>query len=440
MFTIRRTIYPLFIPGVLILLSSAIIIKWPDLMIRMNDARELRAIMVLIPFAPYIIFALGFVMGWRYANAGMILGTLALTLTYFGLDFFRSSDLPREMSQGQSVSYALAFLLPLNLAFYSTLTKRRLFTSVGVFAIVFLAAQVFTVIVFCYPQSRPSLQFMAKIKSLSPSIAEKFNGISQWLGTALSDHFFFNFKIMPSSAVLACGLAIFFVLVLFVKYNDIRIGGFLFTIIAAMLGITTKSSEPAVIFYFIAAGLIMVVTTVEASFTMAYIDELTGLPGRRSLNETMLNLGKKYVIAMIDVDRFKKFNDTYGHKTGDQVLKMIAARLGKISGGAKTFRYGGEEFTAIFSGKNVEDALAHVEDFRDAVASTPFVIRSTERSSKNKSDRGKKTASPRKQVTVTVSIGLASPGRDMTDPEKVIKAADKKLYEAKKGGRNRTAY
>jgi diguanylate cyclase (GGDEF)-like protein len=74
-----------------------------------------------------------------------------------------------------------------------------------------------------------------------------------------------------------------------------------------------------------------------------YIDELTGLQGRRSLNETLYNLGRKYAIAMIDVDHFKKFNDTYGHKTGDQVLKMIAYKLERISGGAKTFRYGGEE-------------------------------------------------------------------------------------------------
>ncbi len=196
MYTIRRTIYPLFIPVTLILLASVIVLIWPDLLIRMNGIMELRAIMVLMPFVPYIIFALGFVMGWRYASAGMILGTLALALTYFGLDFFRSSDLPREVSQSQSVSDALAFLLPLNLAVYSTLTKRRLFTSAGVFAMVFLAAQVFTVIVFCYPQSRLSLQFMEEINFLSPSIAQKFYGISQWLSTALSDHSLFNFKIM----------------------------------------------------------------------------------------------------------------------------------------------------------------------------------------------------------------------------------------------------
>ena len=56
---------------------------------------------------------------------------------------------------------------------------------------------------------------------------------------------------------------------------------------------------------------------------MAYVDELTGLPGRRSLDQTLINLGKKYSIAMIDIDHFKKFNDTYGHDTGDQVLKII---------------------------------------------------------------------------------------------------------------------
>jgi GGDEF domain-containing protein len=138
------------------------------------------------------------------------------------------------------------------------------------------------------------------------------------------------------------------------------------------------------------------------------------------------------------VDHFKKFNDSFGHKTGDQVLKMIASRLGKISGGAKTFRYGGEEFTAIFTGKTVEDAVSYIEDFREAVGSTPFIIRDWKRRRKKKNDRRRKNSSNRRPVKVTVSIGLASPGGGNTDPEKVIKAADRKLYTAKKRGRNRT--
>jgi len=65
MSAIRRAIFPLFMPVALILLSSGIVLMWPDLLIGMNGIMELRAIMVLMPFAPYIIFALGFVMGWR---------------------------------------------------------------------------------------------------------------------------------------------------------------------------------------------------------------------------------------------------------------------------------------------------------------------------------------------------------------------------------------
>jgi diguanylate cyclase (GGDEF)-like protein len=281
---------------------------------------------------------------------------------------------------------------------------------------------------------------MDAMTSLSPVVADKLSWFSVWLSSFLTDHFFFRFESMPTAPALACGLGFLFVLVQFVKTSDIRICGFFFGIVAAMLGIVTRYSEPAVIFYFLAAGLILVITTVEASFSMAYVDELTALPGRRSLNETLLNLGKKYSIAMIDVDHFKKFNDTYGHKTGDQVLKMIASRLRKISGGAKTFRYGGEEFTAIFAGKTVEDAISYIENFREAVGSVPFIIRDWKHRGKKKNDRRRKNSSNRKQVKVTVSIGLASPGGRKTDPEKVIKAADKKLYTAKKSGRNRTVY
>ena len=165
---------------------------------------------------------------------------------------------------------------------------------------------------------------------------------------------------------------------------------------------------------FAIVGLILLLAVIQDFYDMAYRDDLTRLNGRRALNEYLLRLGSNYSIAMIDVDRFKKFNDTYGHKTGDQVLKMIAARLGKISGGAKTFRYGGEEFTAIFSGKSLEDALSHVEDFREAVAATPFVIRSTGRPSNRKSGRSKKKRLDHKHVTVTVSIGMASPGGETT--------------------------
>lgn len=440
MFSLKRSLYPLFFPMVLILLSSATSIKWPDLARQINEVRELRAVMVIMPLVPYIVLALGFAMGWRYVNAGMILGTMALALAYYGLSYFRSPDLPREILAGQSATVALAFLLPLNLSVCSVLIRRRPLTSAGILTALVLIVQVAAIYVCCHPQGFISVQAAAKLGALSPAAAAKLADFSRRLGVMFSSHSVFKIERIPTAAAVTFGLSLIFTLIHFVKSGDIRIGGFFFAIIAALLSIAAGQLEPAVILYFTAAGLILVFSTIEASFSMAYIDELTRLPGRRSLNETLLNLGKRYTIAMIDVDRFKKFNDTYGHKTGDQVLKMIGARLGKISGGAKTFRYGGEEFTAIFAGRSVDDAVSHVEDFRKEVESTPFIVRGRERRRKNGSNRGQKSGFTRRQVKVTVSIGLAGPDGKTTNPQKVIKAADRKLYQAKRGGRNRTAY
>ncbi|MCK4653096.1 MAG: GGDEF domain-containing protein, partial [Candidatus Cloacimonetes bacterium] len=213
--------------------------------------------------------------------------------------------------------------------------------------------------------------------------------------------------------------------------------GYLSVLLPAFLGIISSFPRPSLMIYFSAAGLILIISTIESSFSLAYIDELTGLPGRRSLSETLTNLGKHYTIAMIDIDYFKKFNDLYGHKTGDQVLKMIATKLSEISGGAKTFRYGGEEFTAIFPGKSAEEVKPHLEEYRQTIASTPFIVRSKERLKSSLENRGKAIFKGQNQAKVTVSIGIAEYNKNLTKPEKVLKAADKVLYKAKRAGRNR---
>jgi diguanylate cyclase (GGDEF)-like protein len=189
--------------------------------------------------------------------------------------------------------------------------------------------------------------------------------------------------------------------------------------------------------YFSAASLILIITSIETSFSMAYIDELTDLPGRRSLNETLANLGRRYAIAMIDIDHFKKFNDKYGHKTGDQVLKMVASKLKELTGGAKVFRYGGEEFTAVFPGKTAKEVVPHLDTYRKIMESSPFTVRGRSRKKSSAENRGKTSRAGRNGIHITVSIGVASPNRRMATPEKVLKAADKVLYKAKKAGRNR---
>ncbi len=191
------------------------------------------------------------------------------------------------------------------------------------------------------------------------------------------------------------------------------------------------------------ALIICLYAITQESWRMAYLDELTELPTRRALKEKFQTLGGTYSVAMLDVDHFKKFNDTYGHDTGDAVLRMIANKLRKVPGGGKAYRYGGEEFSVVFNGKDKQQASPHLEQLRESIASTPFVInRADRRHKQNKNAR-------KKQVTVTISIGVAdtesATGKakhtstlnlKQVDPWDILKQADKALYRAKRKGRN----
>jgi diguanylate cyclase (GGDEF)-like protein len=186
-----------------------------------------------------------------------------------------------------------------------------------------------------------------------------------------------------------------------------------------------------------AALLAVLVGMLESLLALAYRDGLTGLPGRRSLSARLKLLRRRYAIAMVDVDHFKRFNDRYGHKTGDQVLKMIAARLRGVRRG-QAYRYGGEEFAVVFAGRAAAAAEAELEQFRRALAAAPFIVRREPRQKKALRGGNSNSAAQRHKTHVTASIGLALAGRDGRKPPEVLAAADKALYKAKQNGRNQT--
>ena len=184
--------------------------------------------------------------------------------------------------------------------------------------------------------------------------------------------------------------------------------------------------------YFIFALYYLLIVIIDSYF-LAYRDDLTGLPSRRALNQLALALGRKYTVAMLDIDHFKKFNDTFGHDIGDQVLKLVATRIGEVKGGGKAFRYGGEEFTIVFPRKNHDQVIEALETVRQTIADYAVTIRTPARSKKK--DRKKSVRPGTKQVRVTISIGVASKENKQEFSE-VLKGADKALYRAKNKGRN----
>jgi diguanylate cyclase len=164
----------------------------------------------------------------------------------------------------------------------------------------------------------------------------------------------------------------------------------------------------------------------------AMTDGLTNLANRKSFDEGLLAACAKaqatkqaLCLAVIDIDHFKRFNDTWGHQTGDQVLRYVASVIGRVGMKAPRLaaRYGGEEFALIFPGETLATVTPLLEEIREEIASRLLKRRSTDE------DLG----------AVTISIGLAQ-REDGESATFLVERADAALYASKRGGRNRLTH
>jgi predicted signal transduction protein with EAL and GGDEF domain len=128
-------------------------------------------------------------------------------------------------------------------------------------------------------------------------------------------------------------------------------------LVAFFMAETWVGDERLYALFMLASGAVLVTAILQESHRLAFRDGLTGLPNRRALEEQLRALEPPYAIAMVDVDHFKKFNDSYGHDIGDQVLKVVATRIAEAPGGGRAYRYGGEEFTLLFPGLRLAQAM-----------------------------------------------------------------------------------
>jgi len=165
----------------------------------------------------------------------------------------------------------------------------------------------------------------------------------------------------------------------------------------------------------------------DHSLELAVTDQLTGLHNRRYMTGQLDSLVKRAAMGgepvsalLIDIDFFKKINDTFGHDIGDEVLREFALRLASnVRAIDLPCRFGGEEFVVVMPDTQLADALRIAERIRNHVAGSPFKVGPT-----------------KEQLTVTISIGVsATLGADDT-PEALLKRADQGVYQAKASGRN----
>ena len=372
-----------------------------------------------VNFFYYAVFVAALALAFRFRYLRVVLCALLLLLSHYAL---------RGATQGWFGGHApekfafevIALLVPLNFLLLNLVSERTLDRNslIGIGAVLFFESTF--VVVFSRPEQTLSLFHFSLIHT-------------------------YHLK-LPQPALLMFVVALVVSLVRVIRSHRPIEHGIFWAILATPIGMEHGAAGRSGTAYFGIAGLILASAVIENSYSLAYRDELTGLSSRRAFNDTVLGLKPPYAVAVVDIDHFKSINDTYGHDTGDQVLRMVASRLAEVSGGGQSFRVGGEEFNLLFAGKSAKEVFDHVELLRMNVESCSFRLRGGADRRKTPRDTERRTATSKRQkiadqplpgvLSVTVSIGVAD-SQLGSNVGQVIEHADKALYAAKQGGRNR---
>lgn len=368
-------------------------------------------------YGPYILAAAGAALAVAF-NRGRVVAALAVLAAAYGAQqLWLAEGLGAFPAR---VSYAaLTVFVPLNLAALAVLPERGTFNRHGALRLAVLLAQA---------------AFAAWVVWAGQT------AIVDWAYQKFLDPSPISAGRLPQLAVFLIASGMLVALIASLVTRSAINASFAGAIAAFAVAAHVPSASTTFAIFTAMAELMVMVGVLQDTFRMAFRDELTGLPSRRALNERLMALPRTYTVAMLDVDHFKQFNDTYGHDLGDQVLKMAASHIGRVGGGGKAFRYGGEEFTVLFPGLDLKAAIPHLEALRKNIAAYRLALRGADRPRKVKGDKRKPGAWRGKDsVSVTVSIGVAERNERLQSPDAVLQAADRALYRAKEKGRNQVS-
>lgn len=412
----KRTLKSLVFPAGVLLLAATILLETGLVPISAS----------VIDFYYYAVFLTGILLALRFHSSRVLFALIILLLAHRSLQFFAAGSVS-SAGPGRIAFEAIAFLLPVNFVMLSVVRERGLVLPSIAFQLCLLFVEAVFVAIICRPG-----------QTVGPA----------FLHSAFLSRDLFRWTIIPPSALLVFASAFVILLIRSLLYRKPVESGLFWSLAATFLGLQAGGLGRSSAAYIATGGLILVSSIIENSYHLAYHDELTALPARRAFNEALLALEAPYVVAAVDIDHFKKFNDTFGHDTGDEVLRMVASRLGVVTGGGHAFRVGGEEFSILFPGKSLPETVPHLELLRADIEASTFRARSLgerratprgpdRRNVRRKNIRPRATHSRNDRLSVTVSIGAAAPTIGNQLVEQVIKSADKALYRAKQSGRNR---
>lgn len=364
-------------------------------------------------------------LAWRFHSSRIFLAVCILFMAEGAIAVWGGAQLPVLITAADAV----AVLVPLDFVLIALMQERG-FTAESLKPVgLFLFVETIVVAVLC-----------RTAETRLPSAAHP-----RHLATTIT---------LPNYTLVIFAAAAAFLLIRFLLIRKPVESALLWTLSAFFLSLHFATNPRLATLYAATAACILFTAVIESSYLLAYHDELTTLPSRRAFNDAMQRLQEPYSIAVVDIDHFKKFNDTYGHDTGDQVLRLVASNLARVTGGGRAYRCGGEEFNILFPGKSTSDVLDHLERLRENIEASEFRMRGNDRrlaprgpdrrtdrtrrrTTKGQAIRDLAQPTAPASISVTVSIGVASSARRHSDPDTVLQAADKALYRAKTNGRNR---
>lgn len=385
------------------------------------------AYVALAGHAPVIVLVLGALLAAGFQRGRVFFAILTLSIAYFALKTYAGGT----GFTARTVFVALCLLVPVNFIALLLMRERGIFNLHGVLRAGGIALECAVTAWLAASGNRETVDWL-------------YQPLTDTLTNALTYVLPADSRV-PQAGVLLMAAGILTAIVLWWRSRsaiDLAFAGAMMAWGVAVQGLLQREWHMA---FIAAAALVLAVAVLQDVYRMAFRDELTGVPGRRALNERLARLGSRFVIAVIDIDHFKKFNDTHGHDVGDQVLKMVAARIEHVRGGGSAYRFGGEEFVIVFPRASCAQALPHLEALRVDVANHGLTLRTSERPAKTTARTGahsrtaRKTSAGGKTLSVTISIGVAQCNDKLVTPADVMTAADKALYRAKRAGRNRVS-
>ena len=366
----------------------------------------------LLPYTPLPITLVGLLLSIQFRRGRVFLALLLASALYLSINapiFGWGTDISADNSTG-----LLALLIPFNMTLFMFMRERGAFTVAGRLRLAFLALQALIVFRLVFRHENIVAWFLQ---------TEIFHSPLPWGMT------------IPHPALLLL-VPSFVISMIRLAFRSSPVNG---ALVGALIAMAAVFSFPFIqnlqTVFLTAAVLTLTLGVLQDSHDMAFRDELTGLPSRRALNERLSELGRRYVVAMLDIDHFKGFNDAYGHDVGDQILKMVGKKIQGVKGGGKAYRYGGEEFTVIFPRMVVDEAIPYLEDVRKTIGEYRLVLRDSSRPEESRIGRKFRGSGEGETVSVTISIGVAESGETYI-PAEVLKEADQALYRAKRKGRN----